>query len=86
VSVRQRADYLASLTAQAADLALHAHTALPLALATPMSAASDYFASKSFTGYVKQLEAQAKLAGVVLQGINAVVTSIGMLGKALTRR
>lgn len=85
MSAGQRVAYLAGLTAQAADLALHGHTALPLALTTPMSAAVDYFGSKPFANYIKQLEAQAKLGGVILQGINAVVESIGMLGKALRR-
>jgi hypothetical protein len=51
-----------------------------------MSEAKEFFASKSFAAHVKHIEARAKLSGAVLQGINAVVVSIGMLGRALSRR
>lgn len=75
-----------SLTTQAADLVLHAHTPLPAALNTAMSEAKEFFGGKSFAAHVKHIEARAKLSGAVLQGINAVVISIGMLGRALSRR
>jgi hypothetical protein len=71
---------------QAADLALHANTPLTSGLATPLSAANDYFSSKPFANYIKQIEAQSKATGMVMQGIGAVVSSIVMLGRALGRR
>lgn len=71
---------------QAGELAIHAHTALPLALATPMSAAADFFQSRAFTNYRKGLEGRQKMSLAVLQRFEAVIKSMGGLGKLLAGR
>ena len=77
---------LADLINQAGELAIHAHTALPLALATPMSAARDFFDSKAFANYRKSLESRQKLSLAVLQRFEGVIKAMGGLGKLLARR
>lgn len=75
-----------NLIAQAGELALHASTALPQALATPLSAAGDFFESSAFASYRKSLEARQKLSLAVLQRFEAVIKSMGGLGKLLAGR
>lgn len=77
---------MADLISQAGELAIHAHTALPLALDTPMSAVRDFFESGAFTNYRKGLEARQKLSMAMLQRFEAVIKSIGGLGKLLAGR
>lgn len=81
-----RASFLADLITQVGELALHAHTALPLALATPMSAMRDFFESAAFTNYRKSLESRQKMSLAVLQRFEAVIKSMGGLGKLLAGR
>jgi len=77
---------LADLQAQASNLTLHGGTPLPLALATPISAAADFFASEPFQGRLKEVEARHKGTLLLHQRIDAVVRAIGNLGQALSRR
>lgn len=83
---QQRARYLGDLQVQAASLALHGATPLPMALATPMSAASDFFASETFQGRLKDIETRQKGTLLLHQRIDAVVRAIGNLGQTLARR
>lgn len=75
-----------NLISQAGELALHASTALPQALATPLSAAGDFFESSAFAGYRKSLEARQKLSLAVLQRFEVTIKSIGSLGNLLAKR
>jgi hypothetical protein len=77
---------LADLITQAGELAIHAHTALPLALGTPMSDVRDFFESGAFTNYRKSLESRHKLSLAILQRFEAVIKSMGGLGKLLSGR
>jgi len=81
-----RYGYLADLITQAGELAIHAHTALPLAYGTPLSVARDFFESGAFTNYRKSLESRQKLAMAMLQRFEAVIKSMGGLGKLLAGR
>lgn len=82
----QRGGFLADLITQAGELAIHAHTALPLALATPLSAVRDFFESTAFTNYRKSLEARQKLSMATLGRFDAVLKAMGGLGKLLAGR
>lgn len=77
---------LDELTNQAADLALYAHTALPLALATPMSAASDFFQSAAFSSFRKSQEGKQKLSLALLGRFDGIAKQINGLAKVLARR
>lgn len=83
---QQRARYLVDLQSQAASLTLHGATPLPMALATPMSAAADFFASEPFQGRLKDIEARHKGTLLLHQRIDAVVRAVGNLGQAAVRR
>ena len=71
---------------QAADLALHGHTALPLAHRTFMSDAADFFESEAFGHYRKEREGAHKIAIAHLLRLDGVVNAIGSLGKLIARR
>lgn len=77
---------MADLQGQAASLTLHGATPVPMALATPLSAAADFFASEPFQGRLKEIEARHKGTLLLHQRIDAVVRVIGNLGQALARR
>ena len=77
---------MADLQSQASNLTLHGSTPLPLALATPISAAADFFASEPFQGRLKEIEARHKGTLLLHQRIDAVIRAIGNLGKALAWR
>lgn len=85
-SQASRAHYAENLTNQAADLALHANTALPLALATHQSEAAAFFASSAFASYRKTLEAKAKLTQSYFGRLDAIIKGISGLGKLLAKR
>jgi hypothetical protein len=86
VCPRQRGRYLADLQGQAASLTLHAATPLPMALATPLSAAADFFGSEPFQGRLKEIESRHKGTLMLHQRIDAAARAINGLGQALTRR
>ena len=69
-----------------ASLTLHGATPLPMSLATPMSAAADFFASEPFQGRFKDIEARHKGTLLLHQRIDTVVRAIGHLGLVLARR
>ncbi len=71
------------LIGQTGELVIHGHTPLPQALATPMSAVRDFFESSAFANYRKSLEAKQKLSLALLQRFEAVLKSIGGIGKLL---
>ena len=68
---------------QAGELAIHANTALPLALGMAQSEVRDFFESKSFANYRKGLEAKQKLHIATLGRFDGVIKSIGGLAKLL---
>jgi len=86
VCQRQRALYLADLQSQVSSLTLHGATPLPMALATPMCAAADFFASEPFQGRLKDIETNHKATQLLHQRIDAVVRAVGHLGQLLARR
>ena len=86
VSQGQRSGYLADLITQVGELAIHANTALPMALATPLSAVRDFFESNAFANYRKSLESRQKLSLAILQRFESVIKSMGGLGKLLAGR
>ncbi len=57
-----------------------------MALATPISAAAEFFASEPFQGRLKDIEARQKGTLLLHQRIDAVVRAIGNLGQVLMRR
>ncbi len=65
---------------------MHAGCSLLDAQAVEVSAASDHFRSKAFQGYRKSVEAKQKLDVAVADRLNGVITAIGFLGRALSRR
>lgn len=77
---------LDDLINQAADLALHASTALPLAYATPMSAAEDFYKSAAFAGYRKAQEGRQKLSIAMLLRFDGIAKQINGLAKVLSGR
>lgn len=86
MSPTSRAHFLEDLINQAADLALHASTALPLAHATPMSDVADFYQSGAFGNYRKHQEGRQKLAMASLTRFDAVINQIHGLAKVLSRR
>jgi hypothetical protein len=86
VSAESRRHFQDALISQAADLALHGNTALPLAHQTFMSDASDFFESAAFGNYRKEREGAQKLAIANLLRIDGVVKAIGSLGKLIAKR
>jgi hypothetical protein len=86
VSAKYRAAYLADLINQAADLALHAHTALPLALATHMSDVADFYQSTAFGNYRKNQEGRQKLSMALFARFDGIAKQIQGLGKLLAGR
>lgn len=77
---------MVDLITQAGELAIHAHTALPLAYATPLSVARDFFESGAFTNYRKSLESRQKLSVAMLTRFDGVIKAMGGLGKLLAGR
>ena len=71
---------------RAADLAIHASTALPLALGTHMSAVDDFYSSSAFASYRKINEAKAKLTQAYFGRFDAILKTLGNIGKALGKR
>ena len=61
-------------------LALYAHTALPLALATPLSDVQSFFKSKTFMDYSKQQENRGKTITSLFDRLNTIVRAINALG------
>ncbi|MGW8422873.1 hypothetical protein [Comamonas sp. HJ-2] len=69
-----------SLTEQAAMLALHGNTPLPLANATPLSDVRIFFESKAFKDYTKQQENRSKTISTLFDRLNNIVKAINALG------
>lgn len=67
----------------AGELAIHANTAIPLALSMAHSEVRDFFASDSYANYRKGLEARQKLAIATLGRFDGVLKAISFLGKLL---
>lgn len=76
---------MADLVAQASDLALHANTALPLAYATPMSEAADFYGSSAFASYRKSLEGQQKITQALFGRLDGLAKQVNVLAKVLAR-
>jgi hypothetical protein len=74
---------LAELINQSAELAIHANTALPLALSMARSEVREFFESTSYSNYRKGLEARQKMSIAVLSRFDGVIKSIGGVGKLL---
>ncbi len=71
---------------RAADLALHAHTALPLALATQMSDVTDFYQSSAFGNYRKAQEHRQKASVAMFGRLDGLAKQLQGLGKLLTGR
>lgn len=67
-------------------MALQAHTALPLALATPMSAVEDFYASSAFASFRKTQEAKGKAQTAMFGRLDVIAKQIGNLIKVMARR
>jgi hypothetical protein len=80
---KQRSAFLADLIDQSATLALHAHTALPLALGTHLSDVDDFYQSRAFGNHRKGQEARQKYATAVVERFDGLAKQIGGLGKML---
>lgn len=66
-----------------ANLALYANTALPLAGQVTESEAEAFFASDAFKDHVKLMEHRDKLTSAMFDRFDAVIKSIGNLGKGI---
>lgn len=86
-SQKERESFSQDLINQAADLALHASTAYPLALnsLTP-SEARELFASKAFASYRSSLEGRQKVTLSILARFDNVLRGMTVIGKILNRR
>ncbi len=70
---------------QGAALALHAHTALPLAHATPMSDVNDFFGSNEFDAFRKTIEGRQRLAMAYIERMDGLSKQLGGVGNAVVK-
>lgn len=65
---------------------LHGGTPYPQALALPMSLVSAYFDSDVIKQHGKAAESQQRIVSAVISRMDAILRSLGNLGKALSSR
>ena len=65
---------------------MHANTALPLAMQTFWSDATDFFESRAFADFCKEREGASKLAIAGLSRTDGVIRAIGSLGRLIAKR
>lgn len=58
---------------------------MPLALATPLSAVSDFYASSSFASYRKSVEGKAKAQAALFARFDGISKQINGLGNLLVK-
>lgn len=75
-----------SLRERAHLLTRHAGTPLPMAMATPVSMANEFFESPTFEAYCKEREAEQKLAIAMLDRIGGVAKQVNMVGRLIAKR
>lgn len=69
----------------ASSLSIYSNTSLNSALKTPISDASSFFSTKSFTDSQKSKESEIKIHVAVVNRLNEVIKAIGMLAKIFSR-
>lgn len=71
------------ITETIANLVLHGNTPLPQALATPETAAREFFESGPYDAYRKRVEWQQKVVTAHMSRLDGLRQALGGLGKLL---
>lgn len=86
VSQEYRKRWAEKLTNLAAEYAIYSGTPHPDAWDSSVSVIRDFFESAAFKGWLKNREGEHKMQAAVVGRLDALIRSIGELGKAISRR